>query len=485
LTVNTDLNQSINGRAKTTRKQTSNRQQQQQPKKRAAKRHKTSSTPKNVSNKRIKTEPLPFLETNISTQPEQQTNQERDDASVMILESNREYAESDTVVNNDTFVQQPNEHANAPEEDLMHGIDDSDLEMFLDQDLFSSESTAKQASLDQTQVVKHQETSYDNCHQINWDILEDDEFEYDDIELNDDDLAKLSIPTSAIDTHGSHVDSSPPLTPRCQDHTVSQGIWYNAAQLQSTPNAFAVPSLTSSSRAAQSDQTPAQDLSSRLTFPPAIADTSRSKPPSSLTDSALGVTDQQAEHVALLVRDPIIRPGYPAPIRDRSVLLGITPSTPLRICFRIGEAINVGVTCIRDNTEKVIELYARVTQSSRPHHNTPIPSSSSSSNYCSSKFTPKRVVQEFTLCDLFHSRPPFLHATFAWWYTSDLWKQESDAFLTEDGAAEPKLCRCVGRLKRESSEDDKEKLTLALLSIKQINWDDIDAVKELVFESAA
>ncbi|KAK4989198.1 hypothetical protein LTR50_003412 [Elasticomyces elasticus] len=143
---------------------------------------------------------------------------------------------------------------------------------------------------------------------------------------------------------------------------------------------------------------------------------------------------------------PIMRSPFPIAIRDRSPIIGSSASTVLRTCFRIGEALNVGCAAVRNNRNMIIELYARVTLSFRE---------------------PESVRQHFVFADLYHTRPPFLIGVYEVWKGVELWDFDSARFLdsNEDG----RLCRCIGRIKRDGTI-----WKLSVLNIWEASWEDIE-----------
>lgn len=124
---------------------------------------------------------------------------------------------------------------------------------------------------------------------------------------------------------------------------------------------------------------------------------------------------------------PIVRSPFPSQIRDRSPVVGLTPNCLLRTCFRIGEAINVGRNAAKNRKSIFIELYARVLHSERTEHQ-----------------------QSFTFCDLFHSKKPYLEASYdaAIWRSVDLHEVDSRVFLSEG----VKMCRCILATKSNGKE---------------------------------
>ena len=145
----------------------------------------------------------------------------------------------------------------------------------------------------------------------------------------------------------------------------------------------------------------------------------------------------------------IVRTAFPAAILDRSPVFGATNATTLRVCFRIGEALNVGCSAVRSNKNVLLELYARVTESWREEK-------------------PGRH-QHFVFHDLYHDKPPYLTGTFDLWNESRLWELDSRAFLAaREGGT---MCRAIARMKR-----DGMKWRLEVLSIWEASWEDVEHV---------
>ena len=152
---------------------------------------------------------------------------------------------------------------------------------------------------------------------------------------------------------------------------------------------------------------------------------------------------------------PFMRPPLPAPIRDRSPILGLTNRTVLRTCFRIGEAVNAAAAASRSNTDAVFELYARVLSSERE---------------ASGGFK-----QSFQFGDIFTDKPPYLSATYSLWKGVGLWDVDSRVFLGEGGRG--KMARVVGRIKRCESGKGFE---IVVLSVWEVDWEDVGAAKGIV-----
>ncbi|KAI9795920.1 MAG: hypothetical protein M1835_004949 [Candelina submexicana] len=151
---------------------------------------------------------------------------------------------------------------------------------------------------------------------------------------------------------------------------------------------------------------------------------------------------------------PFVRPLFPKPIRDRSPVLGVSSRILLRTCFRVGEALNAGCAAARTSQDVIVELYARVNFSYREA---------------------KGWKQHFQFSDLYHDRPPYLNGIYEGWRGIRLWEYDSSLFLGDE--AKGRMCRCMGRIKR----DEKTKTwILVVLNIWAAVWDDFAFVKGIV-----
>ncbi|KAF2181102.1 hypothetical protein K469DRAFT_713978 [Zopfia rhizophila CBS 207.26] len=147
---------------------------------------------------------------------------------------------------------------------------------------------------------------------------------------------------------------------------------------------------------------------------------------------------------------PIVRSPFPSQVRDRSPVIGLSANTLLRTCFRVGEALNAGCQAARNGKNVMIELYAKVVSSWRE---------------------PGTVKQHFVFCDLFHSNPPYITGCYELWKGVELWDYDSGRFMQR----EKKMCRCIGKMKREG-----KKLQFVVLNIWECNWEDIAWVEGVV-----
>ena len=151
----------------------------------------------------------------------------------------------------------------------------------------------------------------------------------------------------------------------------------------------------------------------------------------------------------------ILRKIFPTPVLDRSPIFGATNTTMLRTCFRLGEALNVGSSAARTNTNAVLELYARVSSSHREGRK-----------------------QHFVFRDLYHDHPPHIEGTFELWQQSPLWDLDGRAFLHAKDGQDSVMCRLIGRMKKEPEPGGfgRIKYRLDILSIWEADWEDVDYV---------
>jgi hypothetical protein len=164
--------------------------------------------------------------------------------------------------------------------------------------------------------------------------------------------------------------------------------------------------------------------------------------PVTLSTRMLGATGDEAHK-------PIIRPSFPVAVRDRSPIIGMSSNTLLRTCFRVGEAINQSYQAVKAGNNILIELYARVLNSERDD-----------------------LQQRFTFCDLFHTKPPHIQATYATtiWKTVQLFEYDG-ARLLQQG----RICRCMGTMKRDGKD-----WVMTILNIWEATWDDVQWVEGIV-----
>ena len=196
-----------------------------------------------------------------------------------------------------------------------------------------------------------------------------------------------------------------------------------------------------------------------LPTPPAATLASASGSESTQHTSVVYLSSSPSQHPPHSPSDgrlePFVRAPFPKRVRDRSPIVDVTSNGVLRTCFRVGEALNAASQAFRTGTDVIIELFARVTASTREREG---------------------YKQHFDFADLFHSeRPPFLSGTYELWKDGGRWEEDSRRFLDESGNG--KLCRAVGRLRRDR---DTKTWKMAVLSVWEATWDDVAWVKGVV-----
>lgn len=146
---------------------------------------------------------------------------------------------------------------------------------------------------------------------------------------------------------------------------------------------------------------------------------------------------------------PIVRPLFPAAVRDRSPIIGLSSNTLLKTCFRVGEAMNQSNQALKSGQNVIFELYARILESDRTE-----------------------TQQTFTFCDIFHARPPYIKANYhaAIWKSVPLFEYDGRRLLQKG-----RMCRTIGTMKRI----DKQ-WVLTVLNIWEATWEDIKWVEGIV-----
>lgn len=156
---------------------------------------------------------------------------------------------------------------------------------------------------------------------------------------------------------------------------------------------------------------------------------------------------------------PIVRPPFPASIRDRSVVVGLSTTVSMRTCFRVGELFNTHAKCAREKQDVVLELFARVTYSSRES---------------------VARTQHFQMRDLYTDRQPFLSGVFKDWKSGGYIDDQTKALIGHGG--KDKLCRCLCKL-----VDDMKTATsrsAQILSIRETTWDEVHEVLRVASRDA-
>ncbi|XMA17245.1 hypothetical protein WAI453_010036 [Rhynchosporium graminicola] len=163
------------------------------------------------------------------------------------------------------------------------------------------------------------------------------------------------------------------------------------------------------------------------------------------------VVDDSHEYEPL---QPFARPDFPFLVLDRCPIPGVTAQTFLRVCFRVGEMFREGAKCNALKQDAIIELFARVTFSSRE---------------------PGTTQQHFQFADLWHDRPPFPNGILTNYKTSGLAESESRAFI---GAEQHVMARCIGRL-RKATRNATGKF-IDIINIRQTDWEEVKWTKRII-----
>lgn len=148
---------------------------------------------------------------------------------------------------------------------------------------------------------------------------------------------------------------------------------------------------------------------------------------------------------------PFARPEFPPKVPERSPVLGISSNLLLQTCFRVGEALRSGARCYESHQDAILELFARVTLSSRES---------------------RTGKQHFQFADLFHDRAPFLKGILDNYNISELQEVESRVFLSSKDTGIQ--VRCLGRLRREIQDTG---WVLHILNIRATDWEEIRHTK--------
>lgn len=102
------------------------------------------------------------------------------------------------------------------------------------------------------------------------------------------------------------------------------------------------------------------------------------------------------------------RPAFPSPLRNKSPVEGLSNSTVLRTCFRLGSVFKEMAAFLRTEQEVTFELFARVSYSSREKGSR---------------------VQHFQAIDVFENQPPHLSGVLTRWKNDSLVEKETSRFV--------------------------------------------------------
>lgn len=154
---------------------------------------------------------------------------------------------------------------------------------------------------------------------------------------------------------------------------------------------------------------------------------------------------------------PFVRPKFPDAVKSKPPIAGVSAETKVRTCFRIGEMLNQAKKVCANKEDVIFELYARVVCSSRQE---------------------LRRVQHFRFMDLYTVRQPHPGGKIEGWKMGSLLDQHSLALVTTEGMYPKKICRCLGRLIR----DTKTTIgwSLDILTIRESDWDEVELMRQLI-----
>ncbi|KAL2019183.1 hypothetical protein VTK56DRAFT_9983 [Thermocarpiscus australiensis] len=167
---------------------------------------------------------------------------------------------------------------------------------------------------------------------------------------------------------------------------------------------------------------------------------------------------------------PFTRPPFPPPLRDKSPVPGLSNTTVLRTCFRIGHLLSEASRTHMAHQDVLFELYARVAHSYRESI---------------------ARVQHFQFMDLFKNQRPYPRGTLTGWKTGSLLDRLSRAFLSSfgvnrnekgdgngDGHSGSRMCRCICRLRKEKNSEIG--WVVVVEWIREISWDEIDMMRQII-----
>ena len=279
---------------------------------------------------------------------------------------------------------------------------------------------------------------------------------------DDDEVANLLALTDQTETNlgastSPSVSEAQPATPKLQWNSPRQWSSKEKRLLSpvpiNRPSQFEAPTRQNPKITVQSN--PISDCIQPVTPTPRSLTSNRQ---SSAKPKVSSSSSPALERYSLLSPSPITnhpppfaRSPFPQPVRDRSPVPGLSPTSRIRTCFRLGEAFNAASQASRNHTVAIVELYALVLHSVR-----------------------KKDTQTFSFADLFRpDRPPFLEGSWTGWKDSEYWEMDSRAFIQKKEGG--RMCRTVARVERQG----QGKWGLVILSLWEADWDDVDAVKAI------
>lgn len=151
---------------------------------------------------------------------------------------------------------------------------------------------------------------------------------------------------------------------------------------------------------------------------------------------------------------PFVRPPLPPGVHDRPVIAGMSSRMVIRVCFRIGELLNLNVKCQQSGQLATFELFARVNYSSREN---------------------LTKTQHFQFKDLFTDRQPYPKGTWTGWRPNSAEDRRAQAFL----GSTDKMCRVICRTKKHTQAAPIG-WVLDIRSIRETTWDEMLWVRRIM-----
>lgn len=148
---------------------------------------------------------------------------------------------------------------------------------------------------------------------------------------------------------------------------------------------------------------------------------------------------------------PFRKHSFPGKVRDRPSALGFSSRALLRVCFRVKELVHATFRCHSRDQELIIEIYARVTYSSRD---------------------PLVKRQCFQFRDLSKDKQSFPSGTLSGWRPGSLVDRQSLRLM---GNRTPQLCWILSKTRLDSK--GFVGLALDVINVRETNWDQIRLAK--------
>ncbi|KAI2784307.1 hypothetical protein F4815DRAFT_208694 [Daldinia loculata] len=299
----------------------------------------------------------------------------------------------------------------------------------------------------------------------NADASDDAQDEYPlDSDLMEEDMAYL-LGTALDNVQEAHIP--PSSVAQAWDRDSRSAVEYDSTLQHSSPNELSASHIVDMAENPNSNQDDLLDedvdwnvvYTMTSTIPNGASSTNLQDTANPLLQEQITRTEELVERDARIEDTtplkPFVRPPFPEKVRDRSAVSELSPRTVLRTCFRIGELVNQAIHCLNHRQDVVFELFARVTYSSRES---------------------LQRNQHFQFIDLFKDQLPYPAGVLSNWRVGTQLDRQSAAFLGT--RAEPKLCRCVCKPRRDPKVAIG--LTLVVAAIREIDWAHIILAKKTV-----